>query len=89
MERWLRVTDNGHGEWSILDLERGYRICSFNHSTHGGVHLHHGAASRRVAITRLADALAVVRRYAAEHEAFDPDRFETVVKTWNSGPSTD
>lgn len=89
MERWLRIADNGHGEWSVLDLDRGYRICSFNHLAHGGPHLHYGVAVWPLQILDLRHAVQLARAYASHHEGFEWKRFKEVHDEWRSGPSTD
>lgn len=89
MERWLRITDNGHGEWSIVDFERNYRVCAFNDAAHGGPHIHHRLLVRRIAIDNLEDAKQIVRTYAKDHTEFDHKKFEKVVKAWKSESSTD
>ena len=89
MERWLRITDNGHGEWSVLDVERDYRVCSFNDAAHGGVHIHHKKTVRKVSVSGLGDAAQIVRRYARKHDRFNLKDFEETVDRWNSEPSTD
>lgn len=89
MERWLRITDNGGGEWSVVDIRRNYRLCSFNDAYHGGTHLHEGKRVERVPIASLDDAKRIVRRYARSHERFDMDAFKEVMRRWNSEPSID
>lgn len=87
MPRWLKRQWNDHGEWSIADLRMGYRICAYNHGIHEGVHLHDlatGAVLQDVPVATLAEAEAVVRRYHAEHDRFDPDAFREVVRRWRS-----
>lgn len=88
MERWLKVTGNDHGEWSVLDLERNYRVCSFNHSPLRGVHLHHNGKSHPIEIESLAEAQQVVREYAIAHETFDIAGFEELLNEWKSEPNT-
>lgn len=91
MPRWLRRTENDHGEWSVTDLRRGYRICRYNHGSHEGVHVHHPIDADPVlavgpeAIPSAAAAEHLARRYADEHEVLEADTFQEVVDAWRSG----
>lgn len=87
MSRWLRVQANPHGEWSVTDLRRAYRICAYNHGTHGGVHIHvpeGGPIRMSIAIDSPREAMDVVVRYAEHHDEFDAEAFRKEVKRWKS-----
>lgn len=90
MPRWLRRRDAGKGgEWSVADLQRGYRLCAYNHDEHGGPHIHiQGKGGKdQVEPTDIAtsgEAEAVIRAYAEELDHFDLKRFRERVRTWRS-----
>jgi kynurenine formamidase len=68
LPKWLKEVDNAAGEWSVTDLQRGYRICRFNHQSHSGTHLHApilATAGDNVPVTTLADAAALCAAVAA------------------------
>jgi hypothetical protein len=87
VERWLRIRENGHGEWSVLDVERNYRVCSFNDASHGGSHVHDRDRTHRVSVPGLDAAKQIVRAYAKKHATFKIGEFEAEVKRWKSRPN--
>lgn len=84
---WLRLGGNDRGEWSVADLWRDYRVCTYNHAAHGGAHIHHPldapAEPLPVALTRR-QATAAVVAYAGKFEYFDALMFLDEVKRWRS-----
>lgn len=88
--RRFRVRDAGHGEWSVLDMVLGYRICNFHDARHGSVHVHETptgpAAARLPDIGRLR-AESLMRRYARKHARFDVELLRKEVRVWRSSSS--
>ncbi len=87
MKLRLRRQVSVRGEWSVLDLVRGYRICHYNHRHHGGTHVHHPESSAplaAVAVESAQEAEAVMRRYHDKYDAFDLAKLVEVIETWKS-----
>lgn len=88
----LRRQGNDRGEWSVLDLARGYRICRYNDHHHGGTHIHFpetGDAADLVDVSSAAEAESLLRAYHDAHDHFDPDRFQEVYRRWRSASDAD
>lgn len=83
----LRRQTNAHGEWSVLDEDRQYRICSYNHLRHRGTHVHYPHNSRPLAalpVVGPAHAEAVMTLYASLYDGFDLHRLREVIGAWRS-----
>lgn len=81
--RRFDVSANDHGEWSVSDPIRRYRLCAYNHGPHGGVHVHHrGVTSPVEDVPSKSVALRIVTSYP--YETFELDAFKEHVRTWRS-----
>lgn len=73
---------NALGEWSVADLDFGYRICAFNAEAHGGVHLH--GPEGRIRPATADEAERIVKVYAWTFPGgFTWERFQRCLK-WRS-----
>lgn len=87
MKLRLRRQESVRGEWSVLDLVRGYRICQYNHPHHGGTHVHHpetSAPRALVDVDTMREAEIVMRRFHEEHDTFDVKKLQEVIDAWKS-----
>lgn len=60
-----------------------YRVCAYNHTSHGGVHVHvpyDGPVVATVSIRDLAEAILAVRGYMDHHDTFDIEVFRKEVE---------
>lgn len=92
VKRRLRRQENARGEWSVVDLVRGYRICRYNHEAHGGTHVHfpeHGPSSDIIELEDAHAAEMVMRRYHEEHQEFDLKKLQGVIEQWRSASAAD
>ena len=90
MPRWLRRETNATGEWTVVDLQRGYRICAYHVHHHGGVHIHvpeNGPVVATVDIPDARQAERIVRAYARNHRSFHLASFLKEVTRWRSASS--
>lgn len=80
--KWLRETGNESGEWCLTDLRRDYRVCSFNHKHHGGLHIHAPIDGKAIPIPPMKQAKvrAIVTAYAKQHQDFDLETFLEMLK---------
>lgn len=87
MRRWIIRQENAVGEWTVIDMQNGYRICAFNEEAHGGVHVHfplRGPALKTVDVPDPRAAEAIMTRYAKTHDGFSMASFLAEVKRWRS-----
>lgn len=85
VRRVVRI-ENDAGEWSVADLDFGYRVCAFNPAHYGGVHVHTPSGETRpVDVPSPKAAERIVKRYAERVDrGFDWRRFLEEVKRWRS-----
>lgn len=78
--------ENSVGEWSLADLDFGYRVCAFNPAAHRGVHVHGPeGAIQPIDIRTPMEAERIVKAYSRAHpRGFDWATFRRFVKRWRS-----
>lgn len=82
---WLQRRENARGEWTVVDLRLGYRVCAYNHRLHGGTHVHSDLSEGEVFPVEIPDrrqAEALMLHYGLVTNRFDRRRFEEVLGTW-------